>query len=535
MGTIGRPSNPIAVHAGDVADYQEGRHHHHPPFSASSITADQISTTTDQKQLDAGALFVLKSKGSWIHCGYHLTTSIVAPPLLSLPYAFASLGWVAGVVCLIIGALVTFYSYNLISLVLEHHAQLGRRHLRFRDMAVDILGPNWGRYYVGPIQLIVCYGAVVGSTLLGGQCMKTIYLLSSPDDETMKLYHFVIIFGGLLLILAQIPSFHSLRHINLIALLLCLAYSACATAGSIYVGNSSKAPPKDYSLRSNGVNRVFGVFNAIAIIATTFGNGIIPEIQATLAPPVKGKMFKGLSVCYTVVIATFFSVAISGYWAFGNNAAGIILTNFLDENGNSLVPKWFLLMTNVFTLLQLSAVSVVYLQPTNELLERQFCDPKSTEFSARNVIPRLISRSLSVVLAATIAAMLPFFGDINALIGAFGFMPLDFTLPVVFFNLTFRPSQRKPVFWLNTTIAVVFSTLAVIAGVAAVRQIVLDANTYRLFANFELLEQVVVQQFKGEPVFNEISNSVVAGLEPRPTAKKVKRAFGNQKQKHFCF
>ncbi|KAI3989668.1 hypothetical protein MKX01_036277, partial [Papaver californicum] len=51
----------------------------------------------------------------------------------------------------------------------------------------------------------------------------------------MKLYHFVIIFGGLLLILAQIPSFHSLRHINLISLVLCLAYSTCATAGSIYV------------------------------------------------------------------------------------------------------------------------------------------------------------------------------------------------------------------------------------------------------------------------------------------------------------
>lgn len=33
-------------------------------------------------------------------------------------------------------------------------------------------GKRWGRYYVGPIQFMVCYGAVVGSTLLGGQCMK---------------------------------------------------------------------------------------------------------------------------------------------------------------------------------------------------------------------------------------------------------------------------------------------------------------------------------------------------------------------------
>ncbi|KAL5709621.1 Sodium- and chloride-dependent GABA transporter 1 [Ranunculus cassubicifolius] len=434
-----------------------------------------------QKQLDAGAKFVLKSKGSWIHSGYHLTTSIVAPPVLSLPFAFASLGWIGGMACLVIGALVTFYSYNLISLVLEHHAQLGRRHLRFRDMANDILGPRWGRYYVGPIQFAVCYGAVVGCTLLGGQCMKSIYLISTPDGN-MKLYEFVVIFGVLLLILAQIPSFHSLRHINLISLLLCLAYSTCATAGSIYIGNSSKSPPKDYSLSGSEVNRAFGVFNAIAIIATTFGNGIIPEIQATLAPPVKGKMFKGLCICYTVVTVTFFSIAISGYWAFGNQAAGIILTNFLDST-KSMLPKWFLLMTYSFTLLQLSAVGVVYLQPTNEVLERALSDPKSNQFSVRNVFPRLIARTLSVAIATTIAAMLPFFGDINALLGAFGFIPLDFVLPMVFFNLTFKPSKRGLIFWFNTAIAVVFSALGVIAAVAAVRQIGLDAKTYKLFAN----------------------------------------------------
>lgn len=35
---------------------------------------------------------------------------------------------------------------------------------------------------------------------------------------------------------AQVPSFHSLRHINLVSLVLSLAYSAFATAGSIYIG-----------------------------------------------------------------------------------------------------------------------------------------------------------------------------------------------------------------------------------------------------------------------------------------------------------
>ncbi|XP_027343524.1 GABA transporter 1-like isoform X2 [Abrus precatorius] len=450
------------------------------PTSTAVHETDASPQQHRRKDVDAGALFVLKSKGSWMHCGYHLTTSIAGPPLLSLPYAFTFLGWTGGIFCLVIGALVTFYSYNLISLVLEHHAHLGNRQLRFRDMAHDILGPRWGQFFVGPIQFVVCYSAEVLCALLGGQCMKAIYLLSNPNG-TMKLYEFVVIFGCFMLILAQIPSFHSLRHVNLVSLVLCLAYSACATVASIYI-DSSKGPKKDYSLKGGTTNRLFGVFNAIAIIATTYGNGIVPEIQATLAAPVKGKMLKGLCVCYAVIIFTFFSVAISGYWAFGNEAAGLILSNFVD-NGKLLVPKWFIYMTYIFTITQLSAVGVVYLQPTNVVLEQTFGDPKSPEFSLRNVIPRLISRSLAIITATTIAAMLPFFGDINSLIGAFGFMPLDFVLPMVFFNVTFKPSKRSPIFWVNAFMAVAFSALGAIAAVAAVRQIILDAKTYRLFAN----------------------------------------------------
>ena len=42
-----------------------------------------------------------------------------------------------------------------------------------------------------------------------------------------------------MLFLAQIPSFHSLRHINVVSLALCLAFSACVTAGTIHVGKTS--------------------------------------------------------------------------------------------------------------------------------------------------------------------------------------------------------------------------------------------------------------------------------------------------------
>ncbi|XP_010689985.2 GABA transporter 1 [Beta vulgaris subsp. vulgaris] len=425
---------------------------------------------------DDASLYALQCHGTWLHCGYHLTTSIVSPSLLNLPYAICLLGWSTGMIFIIIGALVTFYSFNLLSLVLEHYASKGLRFLRFQDLADHILGATFGRYFVGPVQLAVCYGAVVGLIILGGQCMKTVYSLAWPNGE-MELYEFVIIYGGLVLLVAQVPSFHSLRHISLISLALSLAYSAFATAGSIYIGNIS-TETKDYAIVGNTENKIFGSFTAITMIAASFGNGIIPEIQATLAAPVKGKMFKGLSLCYTVVLITFFSVAISGYWAFGNGTSSFIIDNFVDSEGNVLVPKWFLFTTLSFIILQVSAVSGVYLQPANILLEEMFVDPKCKPFSLRNVISRVISRSISVMIATTIAALLPFFGDVNALIGAFGFIPLDFILPVVFFNLTFKPSKRSIIFWLNIIIATVFSLIMVIGIFAAVRQMIFDANDF---------------------------------------------------------
>lgn len=109
-------------------------------------------------------------------------------------------------------------------------------------------------------------------------------------------------------------------------------------------------------------------------------------------------------------------------------------------------------------------------------MEQLFVNPKYAPFCLRNVVSRVISRSVSVMIATTIAVLLPFFGDFNALIGAFGFIPLDFILPLVFFNLTFRPSKRSYIYWLNFIIASVFSLVMIIGVFASVRQIVLDAN-----------------------------------------------------------
>lgn len=69
--------------------------------------------------------------------------------------------------------------------------------------------------------------------------LQFIYQLYHPEGS-MKLYQFIIICGVVTMLLAQLPSFHSLRHINLISLILCVTYATCLTIGSIYVGKEMK-------------------------------------------------------------------------------------------------------------------------------------------------------------------------------------------------------------------------------------------------------------------------------------------------------
>ncbi|KAH9542608.1 hypothetical protein CY35_13G016000 [Sphagnum magellanicum] len=284
-----------------------------------------VTSASNVDGLNAGAKFVLESKG-----------------FLALTIATA----------------VSFYAYTLISKVLEQAELEGHRFLRFRDIAGYVLGRRWGYYPVGAIQIALCIAAAVGCVLLGGESMQIIYQIYKPNGS-MQLYEFIIIFGILMLLISQLPSFHSLRHINLASLVCCLGFSLCVVGGSIYVGHSKQAPAKSYSVDGSSVSKMFTIFNSFAIIITTFGSGIIPEIQATLAPPVSGKMFKGLLICYAVVISTFFSVAGAGYWAFGNASAGNIFLNFAPSGGVALIPNWLLFLANMFIIAELFAVALL--------------------------------------------------------------------------------------------------------------------------------------------------------------------------------
>lgn len=76
-------------------------------------------------------------------------------------------------------------------------------------------------------------------------------------------------------------------------------------------------------------------------------------------------------------------------------------------------------MVNLFNQV-LSSLLQVYCRPTYEFFEMKFCDVHQSRFSRRNVTARLVITAVYNILITFLAALIPFFGDFVALVGAIG-------------------------------------------------------------------------------------------------------------------
>ncbi|KAI5056847.1 hypothetical protein GOP47_0028665 [Adiantum capillus-veneris] len=454
-----------------------------PPKQYHSNPAKKASYAAEIGKQDSSSKGVEKlPEGTWLHAGYHLTSGTTGPQILSLPFAVAALGWGPGLFILCLGGVVSFYAYRLQISVIDRAAELsGQRSQRFRDLSVQALGEKWSTYLVAPLQFIVCFATVVSCIVLGGQTLKAIF-----DGQELSLYQFTIVFGCLHMLLSQLPSLHSLRHLNLLSLLASISYCILIVYGSISAGLSHDLPAKhDYSINGTLSQKIFGVFNALSILSNVYGNVITVEIQSAIKPPASENMMKGLRLCYALIIVTILPVAISGYWAFGNAANGNILKNIFpaDSKQHAFLPNWICILVNTFIFVQLVVSSLMYSHPTFAVLEEPIRDANKPMSAWQGLLLRLVSRCMFTVFATLLAAMLPYFGSINALIGALGYTPLVFVVPIVFHLCVMRPKPRSLQRRLNYVMLVVFSIVATLGFLASIQQLVLDAKKYHLFAN----------------------------------------------------
>ena len=175
----------------------------------------------------------------------------------------------------------------------------------------------------------------IAYTITAAESLQTCAKLLAPGSPWGGtgggLSRWIVLFSILQLAVIQVRSFHELSWVSLIGAVASVFYILVAFIGALVEG---KQPGVTYSQPAgwtSPTDRLFGVFNALATAAFAYGGHIIAcEIQATLPMPPSSvrRMLTSVHVTFFLTAACYFSVAITGFWAFGSGV-NILTPNIL--------------------------------------------------------------------------------------------------------------------------------------------------------------------------------------------------------------
>ncbi|KAJ6717990.1 PROLINE TRANSPORTER 1 [Salix purpurea] len=421
---------------------------HHEPSCIMEVNGDGTgSSTRPLKVIDEENLAVeipetahQISSDSWFQVGFVLTTGINSAYVLGYSGTImVPLGWIPGVLGLIIATAISLYANSLIA---KLHEFGGRRHIRYRDLAGFIYGRKaysltWGLQYVNLFMINTGY------IILAGSALKDVYALFS-DDHVMKLPYFIALSGFVCALFAMsIPHLSALRLWLGVSTVFSLIYIVVAFVLSVKDG--IEAPARDYSIPGTTQSKIFTTIGASANLVFAFNTGMLPEIQATIKQPVVSNMMKSLYFQFT---------------------AGVF-TNAL---------------ANIAAFLQTVIALHIFASPMYEYLDTRF-GITGSPFSIRNLSFRVGVRGGYLTINTLVAALLPFLGDFMSLTGAISTFPLTFILANHMYLKAKKnklTSLQKLWHWLNVYF---FGLMSIAAAVSALRLIAVDSKTYHIFAD----------------------------------------------------
>jgi amino acid permease len=392
--------------------------------------------------------------------------------VLGLPHAFSYLGWGPGLFLLATLCATSIYTSHLLS-HLHEDPDGDKRYNTYREIGEAVWGPRYGKHIVESVQFTLMIGLCITYSVTAGQSIKGIV-----DDECDGadcedgLAPWIVLFGVAQLLLSQVPDFHSLWWISLLGAAMSVGYCCIAAAASTAAAINSPMPPPMTRPNESEADHFFGVLNALGGIAFTFGGqAVLPEIQATLARPPKTytSMMKGIAVAYVVVILAYFSVAISGYAAYGATVRPDVLLSISH-------PVPLIDAANLMVVLHVAAGYQIFGMPLFEIVEEAVREKYRPHQPPRPVVLRLILRSAFVCGTTLVACLVPFFGELMGLIAAVGLMPITFILPPLLWVSSRKPQGAERVVCIS--IAVVTSILALLSLIGSMRNIIVNWQNF---------------------------------------------------------
>ncbi|KAL6332904.1 hypothetical protein AAG906_019416 [Vitis piasezkii] len=351
------------------------KNHHHQVFD---ISIDVLPHQNTSKCFDDDGR--LKRTGTVWTASAHIITAVIGSGVLSLAWAIAQLGWIAGPAVMFLFSFVIYYTSSLLADCYRSGDPVsGKRNYTYMD-AVKVCGL---------IQYLNIFGVAIGYTIAASISMINPYM---------------IMFGIAEIAFSQIPDFDQIWWLSIVA---------GGSLTGISIGTVTQT------------QKIWRSFQALGDIAFAYSYSIILiEIQS---PPSESKtMKKATSVNIAVTTAFYMLCGCMGYAAFGDLAPGNLLTRFGFYNP---FGSWILqiLLPATFRL-HWEMGSPKWPHGDFSTKEIKIPIPGCSPYSLN--LFRLVWRSAFVVATTIISMLLPFFNEVVGILGAFGFWPLTVYFPV---------------------------------------------------------------------------------------------------------
>ncbi|MCL7040200.1 hypothetical protein MKW94_025615 [Papaver nudicaule] len=445
----------------------------------------------------------LKRTGTVWTASAHIITAVIGSGVLSLAWAIAQLGWIAGPAVMFLFAFVIYYTSCLLADCYRAGDNVtGKRNYTYMDAVSTNLGSSKEKI-CGIIQYVNLFGVAIGYTIAASISMVAVKrsncFHASHDDSPCltSSMPYMIIFGVSEIIFSQIPDFDQISWLSMVAAVMSFTYSGIGMGlGIAKVAENGKFKGSMTGISIGTVTqtqKIWRSFQALGNIAFAYSYSIILiEIQDTLkSPPSEAKTMKKASLISVSTTTIFYMLCgCMGYAAFGDMAPGNLLTGFGFYN-----PYWLLDIANVAIVIHLVGAYQVYCQPLFAFIEKWAATkwPKSDFINKNFQVPipgrrpynlnlfRLVWRTVFVVLTTVISMLLPFFNDVVGILGAFGFWPLTVYFPVEMY-ISHKKIPKWSTKWLCLQIlSAACLIISIAAAAGSVAGVLTDLKVYHPF------------------------------------------------------
>ncbi|XP_017433714.1 amino acid permease 4 isoform X2 [Vigna angularis] len=530
---------PSRMHQGIIEERQDVKHY--LQNTQTETVAMNIQPNYSKCLDDDGRL---KRTGTFWTATAHIITAVIGSGVLSLAWAVAQLGWVAGPVVMLLFALVNLYTSTLLTQCYRTGDSVtGQRNYTYMEAVKSILGKrikNIPLLYIyvtkrnqcvangtiipyhfvwvsggkkvklcGLIQYVNLFGIAIGYTIAASVSMMAIkrsncYHNSHGKDPChMSSNGYMITFGIAEVIFSQIPDFDQVWWLSIVAAIMSFTYSSVGLSlgvAKVAENKTFKGSMLGISIGTvtqagtvTGTQKIWRSLQALGAMAFAYSFSIILiEIQDTIkSPPAEHKtMRKATALSIAVTTVFYLLCGCMGYAAFGDNAPGNLLTGFGFYD-----PYWLLDIANIAIVVHLVGAYQVFSQPLFAFVEKWTARkwPKSCFVTAEYDIAvpfygvyqlnffRLVWRSIFVLLTTLVAMLMPFFNDVVGMLGAFGFWPLT-----VYFPIDMYISQKKIERWTSRWIGLQLLSvsclmISLVSAIGSMAGVALDLKTYKPF------------------------------------------------------